>query len=397
MVPADRSGRGAGTDGAGADVMPTTLKTAAESYLRAKALSRGTRNEYLSTLRKWERWGGGMPDRATAAQGHPRVPRLGLRAGRQGRGDEPRPHGQQGPRAPPRRPLLGLGAGADRRAAAVPRAQGPARRRRPPLPDQGRDQRPLLRHPRDGAAAGLGRPSSDRPVLAQPPWSCSSTTASIPGPSGSPRRPTSRSSGGTSSWDRQSPDREVKERSPWGWLFYRRVKTGKAFYRPMNRVVHAHLRSIMPEDPRPDAPVFLGGGARPNARFQALCGLAGIKPRLDIETGEEEPWELKDLRKTCATYYDEHVPESSVEILGHSVGGITYRHYAHRAPLAFRAIMTLPQPTAFSAILRGGRQRVPVLPEAVRRRRLIRSISTESGAMRARVKAGFRTPPVPIA
>ena len=108
-----------------------------------------------------------------------------------------------------------------------------------------------------------------------------------------------------------------------------------------------------------NAPVFLGGGARPNARFQALCGLAGIKPRLDIETGEEEPWELKDLRKTCATYYDEHVPESSVEILGHSVGGITYRHYAHRAPLAFRAIMTLPQPSAFSAILRGGDSECP--------------------------------------
>src|SRR5215467_10407368 len=41
--------------------MPTTLKTAAESYLRAKALSRATRNEYLSTLRKWETWGGGIP------------------------------------------------------------------------------------------------------------------------------------------------------------------------------------------------------------------------------------------------------------------------------------------------------------------------------------------------
>ena len=87
--------------------------------------------------------------------------------------------------------------------------------------------------------------------------------------------------------------------------------------------------------------------------------LAGIRPRLDIETGEEEPWELKDLRKTCATYHDEHVPESSVEILGHSVRGITYRHYAHRAPLAFRAIMTLPQPSAFSAILRGGDSECP--------------------------------------
>jgi hypothetical protein len=183
-------------------------------------------------------------------------------------------------------------------------------------------------------------------------------------------------------WDRKSPDREAKDRSPWGWLFYRRVKTDKAFYRPMNRVVHAHLRSLMPGDPRPDAPVFLGGGARPNARFQVLCDLAGIKPRLDIETGEEELWELKDLRKTCATYYDEHVPESSVEILGHSVGGITYRHYAHRAPLAFRAIMTLPQPSAFSAILRGGGQRVSVLPKAVRRRWLTRSIRPK--------RAGYR-------
>lgn len=87
--------------------------------------------------------------------------------------------------------------------------------------------------------------------------------------------------------------------------------------------------------------------------FQELCDLAGIQPRAVIETGRPEPWELKDLRKTCATYHDTHVLESSVEILGHSVGGITYRHYAHRAPLAFRAIMTLPQPTAFSGLARG--------------------------------------------
>ena len=64
--------------------------------------------------------------------------------------------------------------------------------------------------------------------------------------------------------------------------------------------------------------------------------------------------QVQDLRKTSATYHDENVPESSVEILGHSVGGITYRHYAHRAPLAFKAIMTIPQPTAFSALTKGG-------------------------------------------
>jgi hypothetical protein len=90
-----------------------------------------------------------------------------------------------------------------------------------------------------------------------------------------------------------------------------------------------------------------------NARFQELCELAGVEPRANVETGGPEPWELKDLRKTCATYYGAHVPESSVEILGHPVGGITHRRYAHRAPLAFKAIMTLPQPTALAAPARG--------------------------------------------
>ena len=93
-------------------------------------------------------------------------------------------------------------------------------------------------------------------------------------------------------------------------MYYRRVKTGKPFYRPMNRVVHAHLKSIMPAALDPDAPVFLGGGSRPNSRFRELCDLAGIKPKTNVETGENGSWLLKDLRKTCATYYDAHVPES---------------------------------------------------------------------------------------
>ncbi|HEY2154081.1 MAG TPA: hypothetical protein VGH33_00525 [Isosphaeraceae bacterium] len=41
--------------------MSTTFKSAAESYVRATGLSRGTRNEYTSTVWKWERRGGGGP------------------------------------------------------------------------------------------------------------------------------------------------------------------------------------------------------------------------------------------------------------------------------------------------------------------------------------------------
>ncbi len=139
-------------------------------------------------------------------------------------------------------------------------------------------------------------------------------------------------------WDRRCPDRQTKQKSRWGWLLYRRIKTNKSFYRPMNRGVHAHIKSILSRNPNIDEPVFLGGSIRPNLRFQHLCQLAGIAPKKNGETGVDELWELKDLRKTCATYHDEHIPESSIEILGHSVAGVTYRHYAHRAPLAFRAI-----------------------------------------------------------
>ena len=161
------------------------------------------------------------------------------------------------------------------------------------------------------------------------------------------------------SWKRQSPDSQANAQSPFGWLFYRRVKTNKTFFRPMNRVVNAHLKKIMPENVDPDEPVFRGSSSRPNLRFQQLCELANIREKKDIETGKSIPWLLKDLRKTCATYYDQHVPESSIEILGHSVGGITYRHYAHRAPLAFKAITTLPQPSAFLALVRGYENECP--------------------------------------
>jgi hypothetical protein len=47
-------------------------------------------------------------------------------------------------------------------------------------------------------------------------------------------------------WDPQSPNREVKVRSRWGWLFYRRVKTGKIFYRPP-RPAHSLPPPFLPD------------------------------------------------------------------------------------------------------------------------------------------------------
>ena len=41
--------------------MATTLHAAVQSYLDAWTVARGTRNEYCSTVHKWEHWGGGPP------------------------------------------------------------------------------------------------------------------------------------------------------------------------------------------------------------------------------------------------------------------------------------------------------------------------------------------------
>ncbi|MFK7818139.1 MAG: hypothetical protein AB8G99_05440, partial [Planctomycetaceae bacterium] len=65
-------------------------------------------------------------------------------------------------------------------------------------------------------------------------------------------------------------------------VFYRRVKTGKRFYRPMNRVVRDRLRSIAAGHQHPDDVVVAGGGARPNARFRHLCDLAAIGPKVNV-------------------------------------------------------------------------------------------------------------------
>jgi integrase len=332
--------------------MSTTLKTAVTNYQRSGSPARGTRAEYQTTLRKWKEWGGGVPieklgrkeirefldwvyERAVTEEGA-NPGRTANKAREQLRAVISWAWDQELIEAPPRfpkpRPQRDV-AGRHYLSKAEINALYFATHKMPrprgwdcPHP-VGRYWRCALvlffNYGLDTGTIWKGRPEHE-PIR----WR-------------------------HISWNRQSPDSQAKAESPWGSLFYRRIKTGKAFYRPMNRVVHAHIKSIMPDNPDLDEPVVSGGGSRPNIQFQRLCQLAGIRSKTNVETGEPERWILKDLRKTCATYHDEHVPESSIEILGHSVGGITYRHYAHRAPLAFKAIMTLPEPSAFLSLIKG--------------------------------------------
>ena len=338
--------------------MPTPLKSAVEMYLRSRNPAPGTRAEYRTTLAKWKSWGGGVP-----------IERLGRKEIRDfldwvydravaGEGTNP---GRTANKAREHLRAVISWAWEQDLIDSLPRFSKP----RPQRDVAGRHYRTKAEiNALYFATHQLTRPRGwSVPIPVGRFWRAALVVFFNYGvDSGTIWRWTPSHEPilwRHICWARESPDREVKQHSPWGWLYYRRVKTGKAFCRPMNRVVHVHIRSLMPDHPHPDDPVFLGGGSRPNSRFRELCHLAGIEPKKDVETGAQRPWLLKDLRKTCATYYDEHMPESSIEILGHAVGGITYRHYAHRAPLAFKAITAIPQPAAFSSLLKGHEGQCP--------------------------------------
>ena len=280
--------------------MSTTLKAAVAKYLRAGRPARGTRDEYQTTLRKWSQWGDGIS-----------IEELGRKEIREfldwvyeravmHEGTNP---GRTANKARENLRAIMSWAWEQDLIDTLPRFPKP------------REQRDVAgRHYLTKAEINalyfatheMKRPrGSNLPIPVGRYWRCAlviyfnygvdTGTVWKSSPFHEPilwRHV---------SWARESPNRQIKERSRWGWVFYRRVKTGKVFYRPMNRAVHGHTKSIMPEDPRPDDPVFLGGGSRPNSRFRHLCDLAGIEPKTNVETGEEKPWLLKDLRKTCAT------------------------------------------------------------------------------------------------
>lgn len=332
--------------------MPTTLRTAVTQYLHAGTPAQGTQAEYQTTLRKWKEWGGGVPvERLRRQEIREFLDWVYERAVNE-EGTNP---GRTANKAREHLRAVVSWAWEQDLIDSLPRFPKP----RPQRDVAGRHY--LTKAEINAlyfATHALKRPHCwNSPIPVGRYWRAALVlfynygldTGTIWKAAACHEPILWRHV----SWDRHSPDPEAKELSRWGWLFYRQVKTDKAFYRPMNRVVHAHIKSLLPEQVSLDVPVFCGGGCRPNERFRELCKLADIKQKANFETGEEVPWVLKDLRKTCATYYDEHVPESAIEILGHSVGGITYRHYAHRAPLAFKAIMTLPQPTAFLSLVRG--------------------------------------------
>lgn len=278
--------------------MPTTFTSALTGYLRATSLSRGKQAEYRTTLRKWKDWGGGVP---IDKMGRKEIRELLDWVYEQAVVDEGTNPGRTANKA------------REQLRAVLSWAWDQELIEAPPRFPKSRPQRDVAgRHYLTKAEINalyfatyrMLRPRGwDNALPIGCYWRCALVLFFNYGlDTGTVWRSTPDHEPilwRHVSWSRQSPDGQSKEQSSWGWLFYRRVKTGKTFHRPMNRVVHAHLKSIAPATVNGEDAILQGGGSRPNTRFQELCALAGLQPKKDPVTGEDEAWELKDLRKTC--------------------------------------------------------------------------------------------------
>ncbi|MEO5876450.1 MAG: TauD/TfdA family dioxygenase [Streptosporangiaceae bacterium] len=63
----------------------------------------------------------------------------------------------------------------------------------------------------------------------------------------------------------------------------------------MNRTVRLHLKNLRADEADPDAPVFLGGGSRPNKRFRQLCMPFAIYVGDGSALGRDEAEAINDV------------------------------------------------------------------------------------------------------
>jgi hypothetical protein len=249
--------------------MPTQLETALTSYFRAGNLAYGTRKEYLATLRKWNAWGGDVSiEKLTRHEIRDFLDWVHEQAVKKEQTNPGRTANKSRenlraimswawerdivevlPRFPKPRPHRRI-AGKHYLTKAEINALYFAthKMKRPRAWDQ---PIPIGRYWRSAIVLFFNYGLDTGTVWQSEPFHEPIRWRHV-------------------SWEPESPNREIKQQSRYGWIFYKRIKTGKTFNRPMNRTVHAHLKSIMPNDPHADSLVFLGGGARPNTRFRNL-------------------------------------------------------------------------------------------------------------------------------
>lgn len=180
-------------------------------------------------------------------------------------------------------------------------------------------------------------------------------------------------------WDEETPAQDGHARNQCGWLWYvpqkqRRSKPHPLIL-PLNAVVRAHLVRIQPADNCGNRPVFDWplSADRLYDTWDELCRRAKVRPKKNLMTGEQPKYHLRHFRKTCTTWLNRHRPGIAPLVTGHaqrelttnvkadsalsavvadgSLSRVSAQHYDNQELAVQEALLTLPQPSRFAAIL----------------------------------------------
>jgi len=156
------------------------------------------------------------------------------------------------------------------------------------------------------------------------------------------------------SWDEESPADAGQCRCRFGWMWYTPAKQKRAkpdpLVLPLNEVAAGHLRSLAtPLGAREELPVFDWPWSPKElyGQWQAIVDAAGVRPKKSLDGSEDDEYSLKHLRKTCATWHQQHSPGVAPLILGHAKRSVSDEHYVAAEGQILRAVLGLPQPEAF--------------------------------------------------
>lgn len=180
-------------------------------------------------------------------------------------------------------------------------------------------------------------------------------------------------------WDAETPAQDGHARNECGWLWYvpqkQRRKKPQPLILPMNAVVSAHLRAIRPVLCDDRLPVFHWplSADRLYGTWDSLCHRARVRPKRNLITGEHPKYHLRHFRKTCTTWLNRHRPGIAPLITGHaereltntiaadctlsaavqdgSFSRVSAQHYDNKELAVQEALLSLPQPKNFVAIL----------------------------------------------
>ena len=106
--------------------MSTTLQSAVESYARARNLSRGTRNEYAATVKKWITWNHAIPIEQLSRKDIREFLDWVHEKAIVEEGNKSRPHVKQSSGEPASSSIAGVGAGSAGNFAPLSSATGTA-------------------------------------------------------------------------------------------------------------------------------------------------------------------------------------------------------------------------------------------------------------------------------